>query len=75
MRQLCDLYERLLEQVSSRSPESQRFASAAISFFLEASTYDEDDPEAPGLDRDRLIEARGVLAAVLSQLGLDWLDE
>jgi hypothetical protein len=75
VRQLCDLYERLLEHVSSRSPESQRFAGAAVSFFLEASTYDEDDLDAPGLDRDKLIEARGVLAAVLRQLELDWLDE
>jgi hypothetical protein len=75
VRQLCDLYERLLDHVSSRSPESQRFAGAAVSFFLEASTFDEDDFEAPGLDRDKLIEARGVLAAVLTQLELDWLDE
>jgi hypothetical protein len=73
VRQLCDLYERLLDHVSSRSPESQRFASAAVCFFLEASSYDEDDLEGPGLDRDKLIEARGVLAAVLSQLELDWL--
>jgi outer membrane scaffolding protein for murein synthesis (MipA/OmpV family) len=60
--------------VSSRSAESQRFASAAICIFLEASADDEDDLEAPGLDRSKLIEARGVLAAVLTQLELDWLE-
>jgi hypothetical protein len=73
-RQLCDLYERLLEHVSSRSDQSQRFAGAAVCFFLEACAADEDDLEAPGLDRDKLIEARGVLAAVLHQLELDWLE-
>jgi hypothetical protein len=75
-RQLCDLYERLLEHVSTKPADSQRVAQAAICFFLEmsADNEDEDDLDAPGLKRDELLETRAVLAAVLGSLDLDWLE-
>jgi hypothetical protein len=74
-RELCDLYQRLLEHVSAKPEDSQRVAHAAICFFLEmaADAEDEDELETPALEREKLLETRSVLAAVLAQLGLDWL--
>jgi len=74
-RELCDLYERLLEHVSGTSAHSQRIAHAAIGFFLEitADAEDEDELDAPVLEREKLLETRSVLAAALAQLELDWL--
>jgi len=72
-RQLCDLYTRLLEHVAPRALDAQRLASAAICSFLEATADDEDAEEAAPLDRERLLEARSVLAAVLAHFELDWL--
>jgi Sigma-70, region 4 len=73
-RQLCDLYLRLVEHTAPTSTQSQQLAQAAIRYYLEATATDEDDLEAPGVDRERLTEAREVLAAVLAQLDLDWLE-
>jgi hypothetical protein len=73
-RQLCHLYERLLEHVAREPAHPQRLAQAAIGYFLERVTCDEEDePDAPPVDRERLAEARSVLAALLAHLGLDWL--
>jgi hypothetical protein len=72
-RQLCELYERLLEHVASRSAASQQLAHATILHFLAAAAGDEDDMDAPAAARTELLETRAVLAAVLSKLELDWL--
>ncbi|HEU4580704.1 MAG TPA: hypothetical protein VFS67_20745 [Polyangiaceae bacterium] len=72
-RQLCDLYARLLEHVAPRALDAQRLAHAAVHIFLEASADDEDAEEPTPLDRERLLEARAVLGAVLSHFELDWL--
>ena len=72
-RQLGDLSGRLLEQTAE--PASEALARAAVEFFLEALAPNEDDLDAPPIDRARLAEARAVLAAVLRWLGLSWLDE
>jgi hypothetical protein len=72
-RQLGDLYARLLEHVAPRALDDQRLASSAISIFLDATADDEDAEEPAPLDRERLLEARSVLAAVLAHFELDWL--
>lgn len=72
-RQLGDLYARLLEHVAPRALDAQRLASAAICIFLDATADDEDAEEAAPLDRERLLEARSVLEAVLAHFELDWL--
>ncbi len=64
-RQLCDLYERLLDHAESRPPADQQLAQAAVRFFTLAP--ESDDDETP-LDPDQLTDARAVLVAVLEQL-------
>jgi hypothetical protein len=71
-RQLGDISERLLEHAAE--PASLALAEAAIDFFLDAVAPDEDDLDAPVVDRERLTEARAVMAAVLRWLGLSWLE-
>jgi hypothetical protein len=41
---------------------------------LDALAPDEEDLDAPPLDGQKLVDARAVLAAVSSWLGLDWLE-
>lgn len=72
-RQLGDVSERLLEHAAD--PASEALAQAAVEFFIEAVAPDEDDLDEALIDRERLVEARGVVAAVLRWLGLSWLDE
>jgi sigma-70-like protein len=72
-RSLSDLIERLLEHAASAPLPSQQLAQATAAFFLEAVAPDEDDFEA-AVDRDKLVQARAVLATVLRWLELDWLD-
>ena len=64
---------RSLEHASE--PGSETLAQAAVEFFLEAVAPNEDDLDAPLIDRERLSEARAVLAAVLRWLWLSWLEE
>jgi uncharacterized membrane-anchored protein YhcB (DUF1043 family) len=73
VRQLCELYERLLEHVASKSASSQLLGQTAIRHFLGAVACDEDDIDAPAVARTQLLETRSVLAAVLTKLELDWL--
>ena len=73
-RQLVDLHERLLGEASTL-PGAQELAAASASFFLDAIAPDEEAEEGATLDRERLFEARAVLAAVLRWLGLNWLGE
>lgn len=72
-RQLYDLCERLLQHSAQLSTRGQQLAQAAFSCFIGALEQDEDDAEAPPIDRARLLEARAVLVAVLAELELDWL--
>ncbi|HTV18422.1 MAG TPA: hypothetical protein VMG12_07120, partial [Polyangiaceae bacterium] len=72
-RQLGDVSERLLEHPAE--PGSETLAQAAVEFLLDAVAPNEDDLDAPLIDRERLAEARAVLAAVLRWLGLSWLEE
>lgn len=72
-RQLGDIAERLLEHAAE--PASLALAQAAVEFFLESVAPDEDDLDAPLVDRERVAEARAVIAAVLRWLGLSWLEE
>jgi hypothetical protein len=72
-RQLGDVSERLLEHAAE--PASLGLAQAAVEFFLDSVAPDEDDLDAPLIDRERLGEARAVVGAVLRWLGLSWLDE
>ena len=74
-RQLGDLSQRLIELSLGESPESARnIARAAAGCFLEAVAPNEDDPDAPLLDREALLETRRLFAAVLRWLELDWLE-
>jgi hypothetical protein len=72
-RQLCDLHERLLEHALKKPGATERLAQAAARHFLERVAQDEDEPEPAILERERLLELRGVLEAVLVRLELDWL--
>jgi hypothetical protein len=72
-RQLGDLCERLLEHAAE--PASLALARAAVEFFLESVAPNEDDLDAPVVERERIVEARAVVAAVLRWLGLSWLEE
>ncbi|HWO11456.1 MAG TPA: hypothetical protein VNN80_18305, partial [Polyangiaceae bacterium] len=72
-RQLIDLHERLLGEALAL-PGGEPLAAASASFFLEAIAPDEEGEDAAAVDRERLLEARSVLAAVLRWLGLGWLD-
>jgi hypothetical protein len=73
-RQLVDLCRRWLEQAATEPSDGQPSMQAAIQILLDAIATDEDDVDAPWLDRDELFEARAVLASVLCWLGLDWLE-
>lgn len=73
VRQLGELLERLLEQVSQKPAHVQQLAEAATRYFLAAVAGDEDDVEVAAVGRDTLAEARAVLVAVLRQLELDWV--
>lgn len=72
-RQLYDVCERLLQHSAQLSTRGQQLAQAAFSCFIDALEQDEDDAEAPPIERARLLEARAVLAAVLAELELPWL--
>lgn len=71
-RQLVDLHERLLAE-APQVPFAEPLAAASASFFLDAIAPDEEGEDAAVVDRDRLLEAHAVLAAVLRWLGLAWL--
>jgi hypothetical protein len=73
-RQLADLSGRWLEQAAAEPPDTRSSMQAAILFFLEALATDEDDVDAPLIERDALFQARAVLAAVLRWRGLDWIE-
>jgi hypothetical protein len=70
-RQLADRSARWLERAAAEPPETRPSMQAAIQILLEAFAIDEDDVDAPSLDRDALLAARAVLAAVLGGVGLD----
>jgi hypothetical protein len=72
-RQLCALLERLLEHAATQSVEVRALAQAASLYCLVALAHDEDDPEAPAVEREPLQDVRSVLGAVLAHLELDWL--
>lgn len=71
-RQLIDLHERLLAE-APLLPGAEPLAAASASFFLDAIAPDEEGEDVVAVDRERLLEARAVLAAVLRWLGLAWL--
>jgi hypothetical protein len=73
-RQLADLARRWLEQAATEPPDTWPSMQAAIQILLDAIATDEDDFDAPSIDRDELLEAQAVLAAVLRWQGLDWLE-
>jgi hypothetical protein len=73
-RQLGDLSERLLQHTASEPAAAQSLARAAIESFLGAVAPDEDDLDAPLIERESIAEARAVMAAVLRWLELDWLE-
>jgi hypothetical protein len=72
-RQLCGVHDRLLEHAVTQSVEIRTLVQATSLYCLAALTHDEDDVEAPAVDRDQLEDARAVLAAVLAHLELPWL--
>src|SRR5262249_31777032 len=77
-RQLCELYERLLDHVAQRPLGEQHLAQAAIHFFLDAAATsedeDEDESQSTLVSCEQLREARAVLRSVLAYFELDWLD-
>jgi hypothetical protein len=72
-RQLCGVLERLLDHTVTQSVEVRALAQAASLYCLVALAHDEDDPEAPAVERAQLEDVRAVLAAVLAHLELDWI--
>jgi hypothetical protein len=72
-RQLLDLSRRWLEQAATEPPDTWPSMQAAIQILLDAIATDEDDADAPWIDRDALLEAMAVLASELRWRELDWL--
>lgn len=72
-RQLCHLYERLLEHVAREPAHDQRLVPAAMEHLLETLTPKGDEEDDACVPRDTLTEARRTLAALLRHLELDWL--
>jgi hypothetical protein len=72
-RQLGDVSQRLLQQLAALPEGMRGVVLAALEIVLAAVALDEKNPDGALVDREKLSEARGVLAALLRQLELDWL--